>query len=288
MSTLVKPNLKDKSKAYFSLAKPGIVLGNVINYTTGFLLASDSNLYLFFIALIGLCLIIASACVFNNYIDKDSDEKMVRTKNRVLVRKLIPAKNALIFAFLLLILGIIFLAFTNMLTLSICLFGLFIYVCLYTFFKYYSYHATIVGSIAGAIPALVGYSAVKDCIDLKAIIFFTIIMIWQMPHFLAISIYRLEDFKRAGIPVLPLKKGVYRTKIQIISYIIAFTIVSSMLTILGYANYLFLTVVGGLSLYWILLSIKGLKCKDDNLWASQMFRFSLFVVLAIFVIISIQ
>lgn len=275
-------------KTYSAIAKPGIILGNAITASGGFALASRKqfDFWLFIATLAGLSLIIASACIFNNCIDRNIDEKMERTKSRALVIGLITAQQAMISATFLGGLGSLLLAFfTNFLALALTLFGFFVYVVLYSFLKYHTVHGTLIGSIAGAIPPVVGYCAVADRFDLGALLLFLLIAMWQMPHFFAIAIYRLGDYAKADIPVLPVKKGIRITKIQMLFYIIAFMMVSFLMTSLNYTGNLYLIATFLLGTVWIWLSIKGFKCKNDQLWARQMFLFSLVAVTSLCLVI---
>ena len=124
-------------KAYFMLTKPGIIFGNAITAASGFILASKAqvNPWLFLVTLMSLSLLIASACVFNNYIDRKTDKMMERTKNRALVRGTISLKNAIIFAVFLGLFGVLLLIlYTNLLTTIIALSGFFIYLIKISFF----------------------------------------------------------------------------------------------------------------------------------------------------------
>lgn len=276
-------------RSYFLLTKPGILFGNAITAIGGFALASQNHfdIWLFLAMITGLSCIIASACVFNNYQDRDIDEKMARTRNRALVRGTISIHHAIIFASLLLASGILILfLFTNVLTVSCALFGFFVYVFLYGFWKYRSIHGTIIGSFAGAVPPVVGYCAVTDRFDLAALLLFLMIMLWQMPHFFAIALYRLEDYANARIPVLPLIKGIYVTKIHMLMYIIVFVGVTLLFTILGYTGLTFLVAAILLGSIWLILSILGFKSGNDQRWARRMFLFSLIHVTALCVVIS--
>lgn len=271
-------------KQYIQLTKPGIIMGNIVTATAGYMLAAQGalRLSLFITALLGLSFVIASACVCNNYIDRDLDKKMARTQNRALARGLISTSHALIFASILGLIGIItLLFFTNLLTAAVAVFGFIVYVLLYSFSKYLTPLCTLIGSAAGAVPPVVGYTAITARLDLCAILLFFTIVMWQMPHFFAIAIYRLQDYQAAAIPVVPVKRGIANTKIQMLLYIIAFMIFSALLTVYDYTSqaYLFMTsIVGGL---WLLLALKGFTSKHDALWARQMFVFSLLVVMAL-------
>lgn len=277
-------------KKYYYLTKPGIIYGNSIAAAAGFFLASRGNIdFLLLVAtLVGLAFIIASACVFNNYIDRDIDSKMERTKKRALVARKISGRNALIFASVLGLLGTFVLSFTNSLTIAVALFGVFFYVVMYGFYKRRSIHGTVVGSISGAVPPVVGYTAVTNTIDIAALILFLILVIWQMPHFYAIAIFRLNDYKAANIPVLPIVKGIKHTKIQILLYILALIIIAPLLTFFGYTGYSYMAVTVTFGLIWIGMGITGFKTQDDVLWAKKMFRFSLIILLLLCFMISVN
>lgn len=276
---------------YYLLMKPGIILGNLITALAGFLLASRGrlDLWLFLATLAGLSLIVASACVFNNYIDRKIDKKMQRTKDRSLVKGLISEPSALIFASFLGFAGsYVLLSFTNLLALTVALSGFFVYVVLYSFWKAHTIYGTAIGSIAGATPPVVGYCAVSGQLDAPALIFFIMMVLWQMPHFYAIAIWHLEDYKRAEIPLLPVIKGVLKTKIHMVLYVMAFLPVSLLLTPFGSTGYLYLAVTLLLGTWWLFLSIKGFDTENDVLWARQMFRLSLILITSICFVIPLD
>ncbi len=254
-------------RVYYMLTKPGIIFGNIITTAAGFLLASQGhlNLLLFLATLGGLSFIIASASVFNNYIDRHIDGKMARTKNRPFVKGIISVPLALLFAVVLVVAGFAILAlYTNLVAAFIALAGFFIYVVVYSLWKSHSIYATFVGSIAGAVPPVVGYCAVSGRMDVGALILFAIIILWQMPHFFSIAIYRFDDYAAASIPVLPVKRGMRVTKIHMLLYIIAFLIVAQMLTLFGYTGYFYLTIATLLGLAWLFLCIKGFNSSNEK------------------------
>jgi protoheme IX farnesyltransferase len=277
-------------KAYYHLTKPGIIYGNLLTATAGYLFASAWHIQLSLLVglLAGMSLVIASACVFNNYIDRGIDKKMARTKKRALVSGLIPIRSAIIYASVLGILGLVLLIrFTNAYVVVIGLIAFFDYVALYGLAKRHTVHGTLVGSIAGAAPVTAGYVAVSGRIDGAAIILFLILTIWQMPHFYAIAIYRLKDYKAAGLPVLPVKKGIRLTQWQMISYVADFILVTIALSVFGYAGYSFAIVMTLVGLVWLGLALRGFKTANVNAWARQMFFFSLIVILVLSVILAL-
>ncbi len=280
---------------YYLLTKPGIIYGNALTATAGFFLASRGHFdgWLLFAMLLGLSLIIASSCVINNYIDRDIDKLMERTKDRALVRGVIKKNSAMYFAGVLFILGICILGyFTTLLALLIALLGFIVYILFYSLWgKRRSLYGTVIGSIAGATPPVVGYVAVTHNFDLAALLLFLILCFWQMPHFFAIAIYRFEDYTNAKVPVLPIVRGLYATKLHMVFYIIAFTISLIFLTLSGYTGRFFLGTVPLLGLIWLYLCLKGFTIHDRNgerQWARRMFLFSIIIIFAFCVMIAID
>lgn len=265
----------------------------MLSAIAGFLLAAKGHVHpwLLISAVIGTSLVIASACVFNNYIDRGIDVKMARTKKRALVSGTIKGRNALIYATILGVLGFcLLLLYVNVLVAVIGAVGFVDYVVLYGLSKRGSVHGTIVGSISGAAPILAGYAAVTDRIDGGAILLFLILVIWQMPHFYAIATYRLNDYKEAGLPVLPVEKGIRATKVQILLYIIAFIIATLLLTIFGYTGYPYFVVMAIAGLVWLWYGLQGFRTGkgDDTAWARKMFFISLIVLTAFCLMLSIN
>ena len=259
-------------------------MGCLLTMIAGFALACTTmfNPILFLQTLVGLGLVIASACVINNYIDKHTDQKMQRTKHRALATELISGKSAILFAITLGIVGVIMLAFfANYLAAGLSIVGFIVYVSMYSLLKKHTSYATLIGSISGAVPPVVGYVAVSNRIDLGAFLLFAILVLWQMPHFYAIAIRYEKQYSAASIPVLPVSKGISKTKKHIVYYIIAFILTVPLLTMYGYANYWFLAIASALSGLWLWLSIKGFKRSDDTQWAKQMFLLSLVIIVAI-------
>lgn len=276
---------------YYLLTKPGIILGNLITVAAGFLLASKGkiDLFLFFATLLGLAFIMASSCVFNNYINRKTDKKMERTKNRPLVTGLISGQHAIIFAIGLGIIGNLILFFyTNLLTVLVAAVGFFVYVVLYSFWKCHTIYGTAIGSVAGAVPPVIGYCAVSNQLDVGAWILFALMILWQMPHFFSIAIYHFDDYKKAQIPVLPIERGMWRTKVHMVVYILAFTLTALTLTVFNYTGYIYLILTTFMGLAWLVLCLKGFKSKNDHVWARDMFRLSLLVIMTLCFLIPLD
>lgn len=273
---------------YYLLTKPGIIFGNLITVAAGFMLGSRGlfDIWTFLATVLGIGFIIASACVFNNYIDIPLDKKMSRTKNRPLVIGLISIENALKFGVILGIMGLAILyAFTNLLAVLVAAVGFFVYVFLYSIWKGKTVYGTAIGSVAGALPPVIGYCAASGKLDLAALILFSMMILWQMPHFFAIALFHLEDYKNAGIPVLPLSRGILRTKTHMFLYIAAFTATASLLTIFGYTGAMFLYITLSTGIIWLTFAFLGFFFTNYELWGKQMFRISLLVITAICILI---
>ena len=239
--------------------------------------------------LFGISLVIASACVLNNLIDRDIDKLMPRTKKRALASGIVTNRSAVIYAAVLGVIGsLILLAYTNILTITIGLIALIDYLILYSIGKRRSSAGTLIGSISGAAPIAAGYCAASGRFDAGAVILFMILVFWQMPHFYAIAINRLDDYKAAGIPVLPAKAGIRRTKLYMMAYIIAFISATAALSVFGYTGYSYLVAMVFVGLGWLRLSIAGFQARDNKLWARRLFKFSLLVLLIFSLMISID
>ena len=279
-------------KKYLLVTKPGIIFGNLTTTVGGFLLASKGRIeigLLLWIA-IGVSLVVASGCVFNNCIDRNMDRKMSRTRNRVLAQGRMSPKVAVCYAALLAVAGVALIwKATNMLCLAIVLSGFMIYVGAYSLYlKRNSVYATLIGSLAGATPPLIGYCAVSNRFDMGAVILLSIFSLWQIPHSYAVAVFRLKDYTIAAIPVLPVKEGILTAKNHIVGYILAFMVATLMLTFGGYTGYHYLAVAAALGLSWLFMAWSGYRTSDDRLWAKRMFVFSVVSITILSVMMAID
>jgi protoheme IX farnesyltransferase len=283
--------VKAKLQSYYRLTKPGIIYGNVLTAAAGFLLAAKGHVdfALLFFTLIGTSLIIASACVFNNYIDRGIDNKMERTKQRALVLGTISARRALIGATILGIVGFaIIIVHTNWLVTLVGLIAFVDYIVFYGLSKRRSVHGTVVGSISGAAPVVAGYVAVTNRFDVGALLLFLILVAWQMPHFYAIALYRAKDYAKAGIPVLPLKSGLRQTKLQIQLYIGLFIAANILLSVSGHAGLVYAVVMTLVGLAWLRRSWRPFTEATAETWGRQLFLFSLRVIMLLSLLLAID
>jgi protoheme IX farnesyltransferase len=177
---------------------------------------------------------------------------------------------------------------TNLLAAALALFGLLAYVIPYGYFKRRTRHGTLVGSISGAMPPVVGYVSVTGRIDAAAVVLFLILVTWQMPHFFAIAIYRARDYASARIPVLPAVRGVSRARAQMIGWTVAFILSCSALTLMHYTGPIYEIVVLVIGVYWLVVSLTRFTSSDPDRWARRMFRSSLAVLMVLCLVISLD
>ncbi|WP_353666673.1 heme o synthase [Marinomonas sp. THO17] len=280
-------------KRYLQVTKPGIIMGNLISVAGGYFLAARGNIdwMLMLMTVIGLSLVVASGCAINNYIDRDIDAKMKRTRNRVTVNGEMSGKAAFFHGVVLGVIGFALLGyFTNWVAVAFAVFGYVVYVGLYTlYFKRKSVYGTFIGSLSGAVPPVVGYCAAAGQFDAGAAILLTMFSIWQMPHSYAIAIFRFDDYKAAGIPVLPVSQGIAKAKRHIILHIAAFAVVAALLPLAGYVGIGFMVVALSTSLWWLAMALRGYRADIDlNGWARQVFFFSIITVTALSVTMAID
>ncbi len=286
----IHTNIEETSawKDFQALIKVGIVNSNMITTFTGLWLALHfsgmsflGNLDLVFFALAGSVFIIAGSCSFNNYYDRDIDHLMERTKNRPTVTGKASNSKVLTMSFVFIALGLVLLAFANIVTAIIGFIGVFTYIVLYTMITKRRYVSnTIVGSISGAVPPLIGWAAVDSNLDILAWVLFAIMFLWQPPHFYALAMKRVEEYRAANIPMLPVVKGFKATKRSIILWVATLLIVPFFLTPLGTPLVVLAAILGA---GWFILGLKGLTMKDDLKWARIMFVYSLNYMTILFV-----
>lgn len=279
-------------KDLLSLTKPGIIFGNLIAAISGYFLASqgDIDVQLLLAMVLGTTLVIASGCTFNNYVDRDIDLKMDRTKNRPLAQGRIKGSTALLFGTVLGFAGFYALyAFTNTAAALFGVLGFLVYVGFYTLaYKRSSVYGTLVGSLSGACPPVIGYVSVSGSFDLGAAILLITFCFWQIPHSYAIAICRYSDYKAANIPVLPVQQGLEAARYHMYVYIMGFAVAALLLAERGYVGTLYVLVVSMMSLYWLYLVKTGSKVEDEIAWGRKLFVFSIVMIMVFSVLISVD
>lgn len=274
-------------KDFLALIKIGIINSNIITAVTGMWLALHYNGLNFLpyldkviLACLGVWLVIAGSCALNNYIDIDIDSKMKRTQKRPTVTGNFTPAFALTIGLSFVTVGLILLFATSVSAGIIGAFGSFVYVVLYSMWTKRKYTInTVVGAFSGAVPPLIGWAAIDPDLHVVAWVLFIIMFIWQIPHFLALAMKKTEDYRVAGIPMLPVVYGFDITKRQIMIWLICLLPLPFFFTDLGI---LFVILGTVLNVAWILIGIVNYK-KDDMKWATKMFVFSLNYLTILFV-----
>ena len=257
----------------------------------GFLLAASVfgfSWIKFFGVVGGVSLVIASACVLNNILDRDIDARMSRTKNREIAAGNISLHSALVYAILLGLagLGTLYLL-TNTLTVLLGIISYGWYVGIYGLSKRTTPLSTAIGAVCGALPPMAGYTALSGQVDGVAWSLFWILMIWQLPHFYAIAIFRANDYKEAGLPVWSVLFGAESTRAQILFWAVVFVFVVSIPTIIGVTGYVYLAIMLAVSMYWAGLGAWFYRQENAERWSKRMFGVSLVVLLVFCATISL-
>ncbi|ELI5735373.1 protoheme IX farnesyltransferase [Vibrio fluvialis] len=280
-------------KGYISITKPGIIIGNLISVAAGYFLAAKSeaaDVALLAYTLGGVAMVIASGCVVNNIFDRDIDLRMDRTRGRLLAQGEINVDHAFVYAIALLLGGTALLyRMANPLSTVVVLLGYVFYVFFYTmWYKRTSVYGTLVGSVSGAVPPLVGYLAVTNYISLEAVLLFALFCLWQMPHSYAIAMFRMQDYKTAGIPVLPVVSGIEKARKHMMAYVVAFNLVALALFLLGECGYEYLVIASAVCFMWTKVTFKPVT--EDNYveWSKTVFKVSLLVVMGISSVLGLE
>ncbi|MFQ5442265.1 MAG: heme o synthase [Thermodesulfobacteriota bacterium] len=251
---------------YFVLMKPGIVALVVVSALTGMYLGSrlQADLTVVFWAMVGIGLSTAASAVLNNYFDRDIDRLMERTASRALAAGTIAPGRALTFAVVLLGFALsLLLVRVNILTAVLTAGAVFIYVVLYgLILKRRSPMANQIGGLAGALPPVLGYAAVTGSINIEAVTLFLLVAIWQQPHALSLALKYRDQYRAAGVPVVPVAKGVRATKVRIFLYTLLLMPVSVLPWLYGMAGTLYLTSVLAAGALYIVLSARFLKSEE--------------------------
>lgn len=277
---------------YVAITKPGIIAGNLISTAGGFFLASRGRIdpAALLATLTGVSLVVASACVCNNCIDRNLDRLMKRTCNRALARGTLSVRTAWLYAAILGAMGGTLLVMaTNILSVALVSAGFGIYVGVYSLhLKRTSVYATLIGSLAGAAPPVAGYCAVVNRFDIGAAVLLAIFIFWQIPHYYAIAIFRFDDFATAKIPILPVKQGVTAAIKHILGHILVFIAAALMLTFCGYTGYGYFAVTAASGLIWLFIAWSGYRTTDERLWARKLYIVSILAVFLLSFMMSID
>lgn len=273
------------TRSYLQLIKPGITISNTMTAFAGYILAASQfgfSWSTLFGVVFGVAFVIASACVTNNMLDRDLDTRMQRTRGREIAAGKISLTAAAIYATILGLVGFgILLNLTNLIALGLGVVAFVWYVVVYGIAKRTTPLSTIIGGVCGALPPVAGYVAGSGAIDAVAWTLFGLLMVWQLPHFYAISMFRRSDYKKAGLPVWSVRYGLTSTKAQILFWVFVFVLLAPVTTMLGVTGYVYLVTVLGVSVYWLYQGAQSYPKLDDVAWAKKMFGISLVVLLVL-------
>lgn len=270
-----------------SLVKGIVLLANILPILSGFWLALyfsnvsfldywDKFLYM----TIGGTLVMAGALILNNWYEVDLDREMSRTQQRPTVTGNFSMKSVLIMGIVSSVLGHAILLFTTFEAFIYAFLGWFTYVVLYTFWSKRRYTLnTVIGSISGAFTPLIGWATVTSAYHIVPIVLFVILFIWQIPHTFAIAMRRYEEYKAAGVPMLPVVHGFEVTKRQNAVYVACLLPLPLFLISLGTG---FVIIISILNIAWLVMAIRGLFRKDDIKYANSMFYYSLTYLTIVF------
>jgi protoheme IX farnesyltransferase len=240
------------------------------------------------IALVGTVLVVAGANTLNMYLERDTDGLMERTKDRPLPAGRMAPEVALWFGVTLSAVAVALLAlFVNATTALLGAFALLSYVLVYTPLKRKTTLALLIGAVPGAIPPLLGWTSVTGNIEAPGAVLFGILFLWQVPHFLAIALFRGGDYHRAGLKVMPIERGERATRYHIIGYSIALIAVSLLAMPLGVAGPIYSAAALLLGAGFLGFGAWGLKAGTGTRWARGLFGISIVYLLLLFVALMI-
>ena len=263
--------------SYINLCKPKIVLLLTVTALVGMLLSINfySNILDGLASLLGFALLAGASAALNQIFDRETDKNMNRTKKRPLASGEISLFSALTFTVILLFVGSsLVLYFSNLMTLLITTFGFIFYSLIYTIYlKWATPQNIVIGGLSGALPPLIGWTAVNNDISLLPLTLVLVIFLWTPPHFWPLAIDRLEEYKKEGVPMMPIAKGVSRTKKEMVVYAILLLAASLAPFFYGLTGYFYLISTTALNLYFIYLCIAYLNDRENEL-SMKIFNFS--------------
>jgi len=276
---------------YYEMCKPRVVMLMILTAMVGMFLAVPGMVPwdILILGNLGIALVAGSGAVVNHLIDYRVDSVMKRTHNRPIPQGRVDPKQAAFFAAAIGVAGMLILLFwVNPLCAWLTLASFVGYAFIYTgYLKRATPQNIVIGGLSGAMPPLLGWSAVTGTIEPGALILVLIIFAWTPPHFWALAIHRKEEYAKTGIPMLPVTHGEHLTKIHIILY----TVIMFLITLLPYLTgmsgpiYLLAAVVLGLGFLWWSLM---LMYKPKASTAMDTFRYSIVYLMVLFVVLLID
>ncbi|NCF26189.1 MAG: protoheme IX farnesyltransferase [Gammaproteobacteria bacterium] len=272
-------------REYLELCKPRVVVLLVFTAVVGMFLAAPGWVpwQALIFGSIGIGLGAASGAAINHIVDQRADSLMLRTRRRPLPAGRMDQASALIFAALLCALSMVLLVtLVNTLTAVLTLAAMVGYSVVYTvFLKRATPQNIVIGGAAGAMPPVLGWTAVTGTLDPQSLLLFLIIFAWTPPHFWALAIHRCGDYARANVPMLPVTHGIEYTRLQILLYTVLLVAVSLLPYVTHMSGPLYLIaalILGGVFLYYAISLYRG---RDDGL-PMRTFIYSIYYLMALF------
>jgi protoheme IX farnesyltransferase len=263
---------------YAALTKPRIVALLLLTTAAAMVVAAGGPvaLSLVVLTLLGGTLAAGAANAINCYWDRDVDALMERTRGRPLPSRRISPSRALAFGAVLAAASVLVLGLAaNWLSAALALMGIAYYVGVYTvWLKRSTPHNIVIGGAAGAIPPLVGWAAVTDQVGVPALVLFAIVFLWTPPHFWALALRRVEDYRAARIPMLPVVRGPAETARQMTAYTVALVAASLLMAGLGVLGRLYLVSAVVLGLPFVVLAFRLMRHTTEGT-ARALFGYSI-------------
>ncbi len=284
---MIESSLSERAtwRDYYELCKPNVVWLMILTAIVGMCMATRGPIpaVTVFFASVGIALCAASAATINHLADQHVDAVMARTSGRPIVRGKIDSQGALVFALTLGSVGMsILINWVNALTAWLTLASLIGYAFIYTLYlKRATPQNIVIGGLAGAMPPLLGWTAVTNQVDAHALLLVLIIFAWTPPHFWALAIARREEYAKVDIPMLPVTHGAKYTALHILLYTVMLFIASILPFAVGMSGWIYLigaASLGCVFIYQAIILFRDMKNSD----AMKMFRFSIVYLMAIF------
>ena len=293
MTTLAEKPAVEKPlwRAYWELTKPGVVALLMVTAVIGMFLATPGMVPLRVLILgsLGLALSMMASAVVNQVMDQRIDAIMARTQNRPLVEGRVNTRAALFFAAVLCVLSLLILdVFINRLTAVLTFFGIVGYAFVYTLWlKRATPQNIVIGGIAGAIPPLLGWTAVTGEVHPHALLLVLIIFAWTPPHFWALAIHRRDEYAKADIPMLPVTHGLDFTKTSVLLYTVILLLTALLPYLTGMSGIIYLVGSSVLGAIFLAYAIK-LKFRDDPTVPMKTFGYSITYLFLLFLLLLVD
>ena len=266
------------------LTKPRLSALVLVTTAVGFAVApGNARLWDLIVTVVGVAMTVAAANTLNCWLERDTDARMRRTRTRPLPAGRLSPRVALAQGVILTAISLPLIAYASNLTAAaLAALALVSYVAVYTPLKRVSSVATVVGAFPGALPPLIGWVASSGHIELGGVVLFGILFLWQIPHFLALSVFLADDYAMAGLKVLPLAGGMTATRWNVLLWTVALLPVSLLPVRLGFAGdaYGVVAIVSGLA--FVALGARGFRKNAGKRWAVGLFATSILYLTVLF------